>query len=134
MTKAEKFIQDYTNHCSNELEGGGYHEWLTPEQARGAVEIARDEMLKEFEKQGEQKSAWSEVDEDKFQTLLEIVADAETVHCIGGGFIHPKDSYKKELSDFLNSLKDRVQPQPQQEWSGEDETGLSDALWAIEQA
>lgn len=46
MTKAEKFIQDYTNHCSNELVGGGYHEWLTPEQARAAVEIAREEMLK----------------------------------------------------------------------------------------
>jgi hypothetical protein len=50
MTKAEKFIQDYTNHCSNEIENGVYHEWLTPKQARRAVEIARDEMLKEFEK------------------------------------------------------------------------------------
>jgi len=55
MTKAEKFIQDYTNHCSNELEGGGYHEWLTPKQARRAVEIARDEMLKEFEKERDER-------------------------------------------------------------------------------
>lgn len=55
MTKAEKFIQDYTNHCSNELKGGGYHEWLTPKQARRAVEIARDEMLKEFEKERDER-------------------------------------------------------------------------------
>ena len=47
MTKAEKFIKDYTNYCSNELEGGVYHEWLTPEQARRAVEIAREEALQE---------------------------------------------------------------------------------------
>ena len=50
MTRAEKFIQDYTNHCSNEIENGVYHEWLTPKQARRAVEIAKEEMLKEFEK------------------------------------------------------------------------------------
>jgi hypothetical protein len=45
MSKAEKFIQDYTRGCSNELEGGVYHEWLTPEQARAAVEIEREELI-----------------------------------------------------------------------------------------
>ena len=45
MTKAEKFIQDYTTGCSNELEGGVYHEWLTPEQARAAVRIEREELI-----------------------------------------------------------------------------------------
>ncbi len=45
MTKAEKIIQDYTNHCSNELVLGIYHDWLTPDQARKAVEIAREEEL-----------------------------------------------------------------------------------------
>jgi hypothetical protein len=79
MTKAEKFIQDYTNHCSNELEGGGYHEWLTPEQARGAVKIARDEMLKEFEKQGEQKPAWSEKDDIGLCDALWAIQQAKTI-------------------------------------------------------
>lgn len=42
--KAEKFIQDYTMGCSNELAVGVYHEWLTPEQALTAVEMAKKEM------------------------------------------------------------------------------------------
>ena len=54
MSKAEKFIQDCTRNCSNELvavesragkEVVSYHEWLTPDQARRAVEIAREEMI-----------------------------------------------------------------------------------------
>jgi len=56
MSKAEKFIQDYTRNCSNELDSfqtktgawvDAYHEWLTPDQARRAVEIAREETLLE---------------------------------------------------------------------------------------
>ena len=52
MNRAEKFIQDYTRNCSNEIIGGGwnngefvplYQPWLTPDQARWAVEIAREE-------------------------------------------------------------------------------------------
>lgn len=56
MSKAEKFIQDCTRNCSNELcaieDRSGkkvisYHDWLTPDQARRAVEIAREETLLE---------------------------------------------------------------------------------------
>lgn len=51
MGKAEKFIQDYTRNCSNAIydpyDTGDaitiYAPWLTPEQARKAVEIARKE-------------------------------------------------------------------------------------------
>jgi len=50
MSKAEKFIQDYTRNCSNEFEPqkappSVYNPWLTPDQARKAVEIAREEMI-----------------------------------------------------------------------------------------
>ena len=54
MSRAEKFIQDCTRNCSNELisvesragkEVVSYHEWLTPDQARSAVEIAREEVI-----------------------------------------------------------------------------------------
>ena len=49
MSKAEKFISDYTRNCSNiEYTQGvytpSYHPWLTPDQARKAVEIAREEI------------------------------------------------------------------------------------------
>lgn len=50
MSKAEKFIQNYTRNCSNEFEPqkappSVYNPWLTPDQARRAVEIARKEMI-----------------------------------------------------------------------------------------
>ena len=55
MSKAEKFIQDYTKNCSNAIydpyDTGDaitiYAPWLTPDQARRAVEIAREETLLE---------------------------------------------------------------------------------------
>jgi hypothetical protein len=49
----EEFIRDCTRGCSNELcsvedrygkEVRSYHEWLTPEQALRAVEMAREEV------------------------------------------------------------------------------------------
>ena len=52
--KAEQFIKDYTRRCSNELcavedrygkKVISYHEWLTPDQALRAVEIARKETI-----------------------------------------------------------------------------------------
>jgi hypothetical protein len=56
MSKAEKFIQDYTRNCSNVVAYSGmiegselrYHEWLTPDQARSAVEIAKEEIIEKF--------------------------------------------------------------------------------------
>ena len=45
MSTAEIYISDYTRTCSNELGGGVYHEWLTPDDAKCAVEIAREEVL-----------------------------------------------------------------------------------------
>ena len=39
----EEYIKAYTRGCSNELVYGGYHEWLTPENALAAVELAREE-------------------------------------------------------------------------------------------
>jgi len=53
MSKAEKFIEDCTKNCSNEIivptqDGNtytkGYNPWLTPDQALRAVEIAREEI------------------------------------------------------------------------------------------
>lgn len=59
MSRAEKFIQDYTRNCSNAFADVNYAKdvkpkgvlkkvylpWLTPDQARKAVEIAREEMI-----------------------------------------------------------------------------------------
>ena len=52
MSKAEKFIKERTMNCSNQIINGNYGTiiphftpWLTPYQARKAVEIAREETL-----------------------------------------------------------------------------------------
>lgn len=54
MSKAEKFIQDCTRNCSNQSKWGVetpnksiiyVQPWLTPDDARRAVEIAREEMI-----------------------------------------------------------------------------------------
>ena len=44
MSKAEDYIRKNTNQFSNE-DGFYYVPWLTPDQAREAVEIAREEEL-----------------------------------------------------------------------------------------
>ena len=43
MSKAEDYIRKNTNQFSNE-DGFDYIPWLTPDQARRAVEIAREEI------------------------------------------------------------------------------------------
>lgn len=45
---AEEYIKEYTKRCSNKLVGGGYHEWLTPENALAAVELAREDIYKKL--------------------------------------------------------------------------------------
>lgn len=50
MRKSRQFVKDYTMGCSNEIEDGVYHEWLTPEQALAALEIERKEMIDEIYK------------------------------------------------------------------------------------
>ena len=58
MSRAEKFIEDYTHHdCSNQIINGNYGTiiphftpWLTPDQARRAVEIAREEIYEWLKK------------------------------------------------------------------------------------
>jgi len=48
MSRTEIFIKSCTRNCSNKRyddPSQGYEPWLTPDQARRAVEIARDEMI-----------------------------------------------------------------------------------------
>lgn len=51
MSKAEKFIEDYTRNCYNY---NSYAQdpipWLTSDQARRAVEIAREEIYEWLQK------------------------------------------------------------------------------------
>ena len=62
-----------------------------------------------LEKQGEQKPAWSEEDEYCIHQLIVFCENCMV-----------PDSGAKRCAHWLNSLKDRVEPQPQKEWSEED--------------
>lgn len=59
MSGAEKFIQDYTRNCYNY---NSYAQdpipWLTPDDARMAVEIAREEIYEWLKKHSQEYVYW----------------------------------------------------------------------------
>ena len=63
----------------------------------------------------EQKSSWSEEDENRVNRLIAYFEDKES-------FTAEDDIV---YANWLKSIKDRVQPQPKQEWSEEDENVIS---------
>jgi len=67
-------------------------------------------------------SAWSEEDAFRTSALTDVVKS--------GGSIRPE--LRNEFVDWLKSLKDRVQPQPKQEWSAEDEQHIDSLLKRLE--
>ena len=65
MSKVEKFIQDCTRNCSNEMESPLYanpklnfYPWLTPNDARRAVEIAREEIYEWLQEHSQEYVYW----------------------------------------------------------------------------
>jgi len=62
------------------------------------------------------KTAWSEEDEDNLTDIFVAIDNFHTTN------------HKKELITFLKSLKDRVQPQPKQEWNEEDKVMLDEII------
>ena len=88
---AEEYIKAYTRGCSNELVGGGYHEWLTPENALAAVELAREEM-----KEPASKLAW--------QDIQRIIKIADQIVDEGRGkfmAMEDEDYYKEVLAKYV---------------------------------
>lgn len=69
---------------------------------------------------GKQKPAWSEEDETRLINTIIMLKEGASLH------FNKKDITK--AVDWLKSLKDRVQPQPKQEWSEEDEQHLQNAI------
>jgi len=70
---------------------------------------------------------WSEEDKDFMYDTLSNLTELKDRYGEGYGNVG-------RCIDWVKDLKNRVQPQPKQEWSEEDEAGLGDAMWAIEQA
>ena len=66
MSRAEKLIKDCTRNCSNlahfgDINGNVWEEntpWLTPEEARKAVEIAREEIYEWLKEHSQEYVYW----------------------------------------------------------------------------
>ncbi len=91
MSKARKFIEDYTRTCSNELIGciGGayvpkYQPWITPDQALRAVELAREDAV------------------DDICDWLRKCLPSYIVYCNDSGVL-------KGTEEFINDLKQAIQ-------------------------
>ena len=80
-------------------------------------------------KQNEQKPAWSEEDEKFVHGLIRGLAAKRDIHS-HTTFSSDCIDITKTI-DWLNSLKDRILPQPKQEWSEEDETVLNNLIYAL---
>ncbi len=98
--KAEKFIKDYTKHCSNVLcavedkygkKVISYREWLTPDQALSAVEIAREELKNKI-------CNWTDEDEEMF---LDVMHDFDAVEGEWGWG-------RETARDWLKSIKQKL--------------------------
>ncbi len=73
-----------------------------------------------LEKQCEQKPAWSEEDEKMIRALVSMCDVWATSH----QFYTKENKEMEAVKTWLKSLKNRVQPQPKQEWSEEDENNI----------
>ena len=116
----------FIGHCTGKFEvRPNYH---SIEGAHPATKEQRDTLMKamadagytfDFEKKElkkiERETAWSEEDD---RTLAGIIEEIEANKSTAPDYDIPV--YDRFLS-FLKSIKERVQPQPKQEWSEEDE-------------
>ena len=76
-----------------------------------------------------QKPAWSEEDENMIEAIEALCDDK-----IRFTEFQDVKEYTYSIKNWLKSLKDRVQPQPMQEWTAEDEEELKIALNTLEEA
>lgn len=87
IMKAEQYISDCTRNCSNELCSVedrygktiiSYHEWLTPDQALRAAEIAKEETI-------DKACEWLESNVEKYiYNATPPYPDADFKACVGG--------------------------------------------------
>ena len=77
----------------------------------------------------EQNPTWSEEDE---KILNSIICSINASDAIDGTISVSLEKHEKKIN-WLKSLKDRVLPQPKQEWSKEDKTQLNRAIYMMEQ-
>lgn len=81
--------------------------------------VSEDDMIAWLEKQGEKKPSWSEEDERILNKIQDNLREFY-VNKKGYPYVAEPDSPEMMENNWLKFLKDRLQPQPKQEWSEED--------------
>ena len=128
MDKYEKALEQARNYYPDNL----FLDTIFPELAESEDERLRKELIRLLSKMTDgiienytpiplrdfiaYPAEWSEEDERKF---LEI-------RCLIGNYRTGNDEY--ELYSWIDKIKDRVQPQPKQEWSEEDKNMLNSII------
>lgn len=115
----ERIRKELLKHCTNAVNG------VT--MCVSTADYAR--WLAWLERQGEQKSAWSEEDKKKINRIYQLIAEAADEHAFSTTCRLIGDKECVELQDFLRSLK----PQPVQEWSEDDDEKFRDVIRFVEQ-
>lgn len=67
-----------------------------------------------------QNPTWSEDDEEMIEGLNNCLDELDEVNGWCHTYVNDKDVRLEDIRNWLKSLKERVQPQPKQEWSEED--------------
>lgn len=87
-SKIEKYISDCTRNCSNELCSVedrygktilSYREWLTPDQALRAAEIAKEEIIEKAVKWLKSNICYDENGEGNMEWVVMFMDDDEMV-------------------------------------------------------
>ena len=133
--------------CDNYLRGSGYH---IIKNTKPATKEQRDQLAKAIADAGftfdskkkelkkiEQNPACSEEDEKRAESLLgwldTLVNYIHHDTIVSLDLRRERMQQVEQLKTWLKSLKDRVQPQPKQEWSEEDEKLREQVGYAINQ-
>lgn len=101
---------------------------MAKEWSKGILTLAEEELRKMRQKPAE----WSEEDEKMLDSICISINEESIAEALRSrGVLHSIEDLTTILSNQINwlkSIKDRVQPQPKQEWSEEDKNFMYDTL------
>lgn len=101
-------------------------------QAKCLLELARNEIEKTNPYNGKQNQEWSEEDMKFINSLGVCINELKEKFGWNYVYIGENDIPMNDIVNWLKSLKDRVLPQPQQEWNEEDKTAIERLIDSIE--
>ena len=110
MSKAEEFLKDCTRNCSNiEYTQGvytpSYHLWLTPDQARKAVDIAREELIEETAEWLTKHAKKYYFNKERYLGTDELVEDYKLIMSMKDEIKRAKEKYWLEQNNIETQEK-----------------------------